>query len=208
MIPATSAIGLTMVVPVYLELAQWAVLVLLGLLVIIMFRQLGRLFNRDSRAERASLIGTKAPDFGYLRVGDNRELEFPAASGQPTLIAFVDPTCPSCEELVANLGEVAGAGDLPGFRVLLLTADPPSYLHISEVFKATRLELGAMTSRETRAAFDAATTPLLVAIDPAGFIRASDHARGRNEILSLSRAATLPPAGSMIELKPVASAAE
>jgi hypothetical protein len=208
MIPATSAIGLAMVVPVYLEMAQWALLLLLGLLVIIMFRQLGRLFNRESRPERAGLIGTKAPDFGYLRVGDNRELEFPAASGQPTLIAFVDPTCPSCEELVANLGEVAGAGELPGFRVLLLTADPPSYLHISEIFKSTRLELGAMTSRETRAAFDAATTPLLVAIDPAGFIRASDHVRGRAEIVSLSRAATLPPAGSMIELKPVPTAAE
>jgi hypothetical protein len=108
---------------------------------------------------------------------------------------------------VASLGEVAGAGELPGFRILLLTADPPSYLHISEIFKSTRLELGAMTSRETRAAFDAATTPLLVAVDPAGFIRASDHARGRDEILSVSRAATLPPAGSMIELKPVESAA-
>jgi hypothetical protein len=192
----------------YLEMAQWALLLLLGLLVIIMFRQLGRLFHRESRPERATLVGTRAPDFSYLRVGDNRELEFPAASGQPTLIAFVDPTCPSCEELVANLGEVAGAGELPGFRILLLTADPPSYLHISEVFKSTRLELGAMTSRETRAAFDAATTPLLVAMDPAGVIRASDHVRGRGEILGLSRAATLPPAGSMIELKAVASAAE
>lgn len=195
-----------MVVPVYLELAQWALLLLLGLLVIIMFRQLGRLFNRESRPQRAALIGTKAPDFGYLRVGDNTELEFPAASGQPTLIAFVDPTCPSCEELVANMGEVVSAGELPGFRILLLIADPPSYLHISEVFKSTRLELGAMTSRETRAAFDAATTPLLVAIDPAGFIRGTDHARSRTEILGLSRATTLPAAGSMIELSPVAAA--
>jgi hypothetical protein len=197
-----------MVVPVYLEMAQWALLLLLGLLVIVMFRQLGRLFNRESRPGRATLVETMAPDFSYLRVGDNRELEFPAASGQPTLIAFVDPTCPSCEELVANLGEVAAAGELPGFRILLLTADPPSYLHISEIFKSTRLELGAMTSRQTRAAFGAATTPLLVAIDPGGLIRASDHVRGRGEILGLSRAATLPPAGSMIELKAVASAAE
>jgi hypothetical protein len=195
-----------MVVPVYLELAQWAVLLLLGLLVIIMFRQLGRLFNREGPPQRAALAGTKAPDFSYLRVGDNTELEFPAASGRPTLIAFVDPTCPSCEELVASLGEMVAAGELPGFRVLLLTADPPSYLHISGVFKSTRLELGAMTSRETRAAFDAATTPLLVAMDPAGLIRGTGHARTRAEILGLSRAATLPPAGSMIELTAVASA--
>lgn len=197
-----------MVVPVYLELAQWALLLLLGLLVVIMFRQLGRLFNRESRPERAALVGTKAPDFGYLRVGDSRELEFPAASGQPTLVAFVDPTCPSCEELVANLGEAVSAGELPGFRVLLLTADPPSYLHISDVFQSTRLELGAITSRETRTAFDAATTPLLVAMDPAGFIRAADHVRGRAEIARLAAAATMPPAGKMIDLSPVPSAAE
>lgn len=190
-------------VPAYLVMAQWALLILLGLLIVIMFRQLGRLFNRASRPQATSIAGTRAPDFDYLRVSDNSEKVFQAAAGQPTLVAFVDPTCPSCEELVESLGAAVADGELPGFRVLLLTADPPSYLRVSPVFMSTPLELGAMTTVETRVAFDATATPLLVAIDAAGVIRAHEHVQTRAEVLRVSRASTLPPTESMIKLTSV-----
>jgi hypothetical protein len=211
-------------IPLYLAVAQWALLLALGLLVVTAYRQLGRVLGRarqpaelgppvDSRPgkiayERISRPGSNgagpasqadgARDAGPAGPVGNAVRSFVPGGGQPALVAFVDPTCPSCEELVTVLGAAREAGELGGLRVLLLTADPPSYLQISAAFRATSLEIGRPLDRADLESYRASGTPLLVAIDAAGVVRAAGSVIRMAEVRAFSQACLLPPPGALL----------
>src|SRR5215472_4212207 len=118
-------------IPVYLAVAQWALLAALGVLVVVMFRQLGRvLTGAGTPAELGPPVGGRATPLTYARPGSPAHGQLTPGDGEPLLLAFADPTCPSCEELVAVLHRLHAAGELQGVRPLLLISDPPSYLRI------------------------------------------------------------------------------
>ncbi|HEU5418920.1 MAG TPA: hypothetical protein VFV41_14615 [Streptosporangiaceae bacterium] len=207
-------------IPVFLADAQWAMLLALGLLVLTAYRQLGRVMGRSGQpAELGPPAGSQpgkidytrlsgggqadgadAPSEGAGRPGQHGEADgragqvcaFVPGGGQPALLAFVDPTCPSCEELVTSLGAAREAGDLDGVRVLLLTSDPPSYLQISAVFRAATLEIGRPLDRDDLEPYRATATPLLVAIDAGGVVRAAGTAVRLAEVRAYGQACLLP----------------
>jgi hypothetical protein len=194
-------------IPVYVAVAQWALLLALGLLVIIMYRQLGRTLSKaESATTFGPAVGSRAASFEYSRVGDDTVRYLAAGEGQPALVAFVDPTCPACEKLVANLGAADRAGELDGVRVLLLISDPPGYLQISDTFQTTHLEIGRVVARATLDAYDASATPLLVAIDSAGVVRSSGPAIQLSEVRAFSQTCLLPPPDTILEVVPTAPA--
>jgi hypothetical protein len=161
-------------IPLYLAVAQWALLGALGVLVIVMFRQLGRLLAADAKAgELGPAVGSLAAPLSYLRPGEADVRTFTPGGGQPALIAFVDPTCPSCEQLVLVLDAMRAAGELAAVRVLLLISDPASYLRISKAFQASELEIGRPADPSGLDAYRATGTPLLVAVDAAGVVAAA-----------------------------------
>jgi thiol-disulfide isomerase/thioredoxin len=161
-------------IPLYLEIAQWALLFGLGTLVVVLYRQLGRLLSTagDPKLPGPARGSTAAP-IRYSRIPADSPGRFTPGDGQPALVAFVDPTCPSCERLVANLGELQDAGELAGLRVLLLVSDPPGYLDISVAFRATSLEIGRPLSTSEVRGYRVTGTPLLVAVDGDGVVRAA-----------------------------------
>jgi len=170
-------------IPLYLEVAQWALLFGLGLLVVVLYRQLGLLLRKSHHAaDLGPPVGSPAGSFRYERVPDGTRLQLRPGDGRPTLIAFVDPTCPACEQLVASLSTMQASGELAGIRVLLLISDPPGYLSISAAFQATSLEIGRPVSTAEIAGYRAAGTPLLVAVDGAGLVRAAGVARQVDEV--------------------------
>jgi hypothetical protein len=178
-------------VPVYLEVAQWALLFALGLLVVVLYRQLGRLMGKAAKTpELGPALGTMATPFRYQQLPDGTTAQFRPGGGQRSLIAFVDPTCPACEQLVTNLSALAEGGELAGIRLLLLISDPPSYLGISAAFRATTMEIGRPLSAEEIAGYRASGTPLLVAVDGDGMVRAAGVARYVPEIRSFAAAAS------------------
>ncbi|HTZ94594.1 MAG TPA: hypothetical protein VMB74_19540 [Streptosporangiaceae bacterium] len=161
-------------IPMYLEIAQWALLLGLGSLLIVLYRQLGRLLsNRNDSAELGPPVGSKAAPIRYAAVPDGSREQFAPGHGQPALIAFVDPTCPACEQLVSSLGEMQAAGELADYRVLLLMSDPPGYVGISAAFQSTSLPIGRPLAVAEVAGYRATGTPLLVAIDGSGTVRAA-----------------------------------
>jgi hypothetical protein len=188
--------------------------------VITAYRQLGRVLGQartpaelgppvDSRPgkiayERMSRPGAGPPgqtgdgDAGPARPAGNAVRSFAPGGGQPALVAFVDPTCPSCEELVTVLGAAQEAGELGGLRVLLLTADPPSYLQISAAFRVTSLEIGRPLDRADLESYRASGTPLLVAIDAAGVVRAAGSVVRIAEVRAFSQACLLPSPGALL----------
>jgi hypothetical protein len=157
--------------------------------VIVMYRQLGRLFDdHKTSAGLGPEVGQQAAEFGYERISDGSRHYLTPGDGQPSLVAFVDPTCPACEQLVGNLGVLHQAGDLSEVRVLLLTSDPPSYLQISDVFAATKLEIARVTTHGVRESYNALATPLLVAIGGDGTVRAAGSVRQLKDVQGFARA--------------------
>lgn len=175
-----------MTIPLYLAVAQWALLLALGFLVFVMYRQLARIFNATSNASASSelgpVVGTRAASFEYTRVSDDTRQYFTPGGSQPSLLAFVDPTCPACEQLVSNLNTAADGGELDELRVLLLTSDPPAYLQISDTFRTTRLEIGRPVTRAAHDDYKASATPLLVVIDATGVVRAAGSVRHLRDV--------------------------
>jgi hypothetical protein len=185
-------------IPLYLAVAQWALLLALGVLVVLMYRQLGSMLRRDGQpAQLGPAAGSRAVPLPYTRAADNRECSFTPGNGTAALLAFVDPTCPACEELVTVLSTAHDADELAGLRVLLLMSDPPAYLEISAAFRVTRLEIGRPSDRIALENYRATATPLLIAIDGAGLVRAAGSVIRRAEVLGFARACLLPsaPAG-------------
>src|SRR6516225_10749742 len=184
-----------MTIPLYLAVAQWTLLFTFGLLLIVVYRQLGRTLRKtDTAAPLGPAVGSAAASLEYSRFADDTVQYLTPGDGQPTLLAFVEPTCPSCEKLVLALGTAEHAGELSGLRVLLLTSSPKSYLRVSDAFRTTRLECGRILAQATAEAYGATSTPLLVAIDRDGVVRAAAPAIQLAEVRTFSRACSLPPA--------------
>jgi hypothetical protein len=196
-------------IPLFLVVAQWALLLALGLLVITAYRQLGRVMGQSRPAEGIGPeIGSRPGRITYERLpgagaaapdGADAMRTFVPGGGRPAMLAFVDPTCPSCEELVTALGTARDAGELGDTQVLLLTADPPDYVQISAAFRTTQLELGRLLDRDELETYRATATPLLVALDGWGVVRAAGTAARLAEVRAYRQACLLaPPAGALL----------
>ena len=211
-------------IPLYLAVAQWALLLALGLLVVTAYRQLARVLGQASTpAELGPAVGSRPGQIVYqplpvparTRVGSAgagrgrpagglAQLEamladgadavrvFTPGHGQPALVAFVDPTCPSCEQLVATLSAAQAAGELASLRVLLLTSDPPAYLQISPAFQAAGLEIGRAVDRGDLESYRPSATPLLVAIDAGGAVTKAGTALRAAEVRAFSLSCLVP----------------
>ena len=227
-------------IPLYLAVAQWALLLALGLLVVTAYRQLARVLGQASTpAELGPPVGSHPSRIVYQPLpvlgsagpaspgsaspvsagqdsagqdsagggpsagaraepGGLAQLEamladaadavrvFTPGHGQPALVAFVDPTCPSCEQLVATLSAAQAAGELAGLRVLLLTSDPPAYLQISPAFQVAGLEIGRAVDRGDLESYRPSATPLLVAIDAGGAVTKAGTALRAAEVRAFS----------------------
>jgi len=190
-------------IPVYLVVAQWALLLTLGLLVIIMYRQLGRVFGAGQpERKHGPAVGSKAASFEYLRVADESMQYFAPGAGQPALAAFVEPTCQACDALVAALTVADQQGELAGLRVVLLMSEPPGYLRISDAFSATGLEIGRVTTRAAHHAYNVDSTPVLVAIDGTGVVAAAGTAFELADVRAYCQACLVPAPAVSLPMAP------
>jgi hypothetical protein len=181
-------------IPVYLFAAQWALLGALAVLVVIMYRQLGRLLTGSDEADDLGPeLGRQAPALTYIATTDRQQRRLTPGGDGPLLVAFADPTCPSCEQLVGVIGELSAGGELDGIRTLVLISDPPSYLRISEAFSGSELEIGRPSMRNGLDLYRVSATPLLVAIDASGVVRAAGSVIKASEVRAFA-AACRPPA--------------
>jgi hypothetical protein len=206
-------------IPLYLAVAQWALLLALGVLVVTAYRQLGRVLGQAAvPADLGPPVGSRPGPIAYQPLSAiaaapasrapaagpaaGADLAGPAGlatleammadaadavrvfgpgQGQAALLAFVDPTCPACEQLVTALSAADEAGELAGLRTLLLVSDPPGYLQISPAFQATGLDLGRSLDPADLEPYRPSGTPLLVAIDADGQVTHAGPAIGPAE---------------------------
>jgi hypothetical protein len=191
-------------IPEYVAIAQWVLLLTLGLLVTLMFRQLGRQLGViKAPADLVPAVGTPAAGFEYARLDTGTREFFEPAAGRPALLAFADPTCPSCEELVAGLNQAHADGGLAEVRPIILTSESASYLQISGPFRDTPLPVGRLVSDSARQAYRVSATPLLVAVDAEGLVRAAGPAARPADIAAFVHASVVPgPHGGTLPVLP------
>jgi hypothetical protein len=180
-------------IPEYVAIAQWALLLTLGVLVTLMFRQLGRQLGVITASPALGpTVGTPAAGFEYTRVDTGAKELFEPGGGHPALLVFADPTCPACEELVAVLNQAHVNGGLAEVRPLILISEPASYLQISDPFRETRLPVGRLVTGSARQAYGVSATPLLVAVGSRGVIRAAGPATRPADVAAFVRASVIP----------------
>lgn len=185
-------------IPVFLAVAQWALLLALSLLVIMMYRQLAQVFGQKKPSTgHGPPVGSKAAAIEYRRLSDDTP-RYLTPDGVPTLVAFVEPSCLACDQLVAAITATDDAGALAGVRVLLLMSDPPKYIRVSDAFRSTRQEIGRVMTQATVDACNATATPLLVAIDTSGLVQASGAAHDISDVRSYIGACLLPSLDSTL----------
>jgi hypothetical protein len=182
-----------MKVSLYLVIAQWAILFGLGFLLVVLYRQLGRVFGAKEPRKYGLPPGTLAPAFEYRRVSDGSLQHFAPGNDHPALLAFVNPTCLACDQLVDAMSGAHDQGELNAVRVLLVTSDPVSYIEISDSFKDTPLEIGQVTTRATLNSYQAVATPLIVSIGASGHISASGTTTELAELRNFVHACLNPP---------------
>jgi hypothetical protein len=181
-----------MEISLYLAVAQWTLLFGFAFLVIMLYRQLGHVFGAKAPFKHGPPAGTRAESFEYKRVSDHTLQYVAPGGGQPALLAFVNPTCQACEELVRALSAAHKSGDLKDLRVLLLISEPATYLQISDAFRATDLEIGQILSKAPLNSYKVTATPLVIAIDAGGVIGASGAATELAEVRGFIRACFVP----------------
>lgn len=193
-------------IPDFLVVAQWALLLALSLLVIIMYRQLARVFRQaEPTGDHGPPVGNKAAAIEYVRLRDDAPGYFVPGT-EPALVAFVEPSCLGCEKLVAAINTADDLGELTRLQVLLLMSDPPKYIQVSDAFKSTRQEIGRVMTRATIDAYHAVATPLLVAIDASGVVQAAGAVHDLSGVRSFIQRSHLPAPDSALQVISTAEA--
>lgn len=160
--------------PLWLVISQWVLLFALGLLVIVMYRQLGYLLHlRDVGTEREGLpIGEKAPAFDYTPV--NGDMRLPARFeplGTWALLVFVEPGCASCRSTIPALERL-----VPSFeqriRVLVVTSAELALIAAVDEFRTAALGINQVSKEVPYELYQTRSTPFAYLIDPSGVIQA------------------------------------
>lgn len=160
--------------PTWLVVSQWVLLFALGLLIIVMYRQIGLLEQlKDRGTEREGLsIGEKAPSFDYTPVNqsNNAPTHF-EPRGRWSLLVFADPGCVSCqntllalERLMPKLGQA--------IHVLVVTTAEPAQIAAVDAFRSASCDICRIRSDVSYKLYRTSVTPFGYLIDPEGMIRA------------------------------------
>lgn len=168
----------------------WAVVIVLGLAVLALARQIGVLHERLQPVGALKLakglkVGEAAPEVRAADIG-GRDLVLgaPSASGRDTLVMFVSPTCPVCKSLLPALRSIRRDE-----RVDVVLASDGSRLEHKDFIAAESLQdFTYVLSEPLGIAFGAGRLPHAVLLDGAGVVRATGLVNTREQLDSLFEA--------------------
>jgi len=164
--------------PLWLIVSQWTLLLALGLLVIVMYRQVGFLQNlKNINSEQEGLpVGEKAPMFNHTPVKEGASVSADFRSqGKWTLLQFLDPGCVSCQNTLRTLEQMAPQlGQV--IHVLIVTSAEPAVIAAVDAFRASSLDISRVSSDVSTRLYRTRITPFGYLIDPEGTVRAKDIA--------------------------------
>jgi hypothetical protein len=158
--------------------AQWALLIGLGALVIVMYRQLAYLLQvgRAMGGAGGLQVGDKAPEFEYvtptsLLTDEDWEKRAFSPGGDPAVLMFTHPGCGSCEIAVENLRRALGKSPAR-VRALVVTDTELPTLRTSGIRVDAPIELARVDEKVMKSLYRTYRTPYVYGIDRGGQVRA------------------------------------
>ena len=176
------------------NLLLWIGLLTLGVVVVVLTRQIGLLHER--LAPMGALASQQGPEVGEaapeLRLTDlsGRPVQIGGEGrGERTLLFFLSPTCPVCDTLLPTLLRVASE-ESPGLRLVLASDGEPEDHHAFRRKKGLE-EILYVLSAELGIRFAVAKLPTAILIDENGIVRAKGMVNTREHLESLFAAEEL-----------------
>jgi methylamine dehydrogenase accessory protein MauD len=169
----------------------WLLVVVLGLVVLALTRQVGVLHERLApvgalASQRGPEVGEAAPELaladlagGVVRIGGVNE------ASERTLLFFLSPTCPVCETLLPTLRRAAR--EEPNVRVVFASDGEPAE-HVAFARERGLDPASYVVSMELGVRFQVAKLPYAVLIDDEGIVRSKGIVNTREHIDSLFEA--------------------
>jgi hypothetical protein len=154
-------------VPTPLLVAQWMLLLGLGVLVFLMYRQLAYLLglSRAVSGGGGLAVGDRAPRFEYeVGNGDGSRREVFSPEGALTLLMLTSPGCGSCATALKNFEKVTRKLRHDGIRVLAATDADPDTIAAVEAFRDSEIPILRVDRDVPSRVLHTYTTPFLYAI--------------------------------------------
>ncbi len=148
----------------------WGLVILLGVLVVALARQIGTLHLR--LGPRGALeVDIEGPSLGEVpppaEVTDLDGRPFVIGGpGRAQLVFFTSPSCPLCEEVLPSLAVAAKAA---GLAAHVVTSAPPDDAYAA--YAPRKLGAPVTSAAEVTAAYGIPGTPFLVVLDDTGAVR-------------------------------------
>ncbi len=168
----------------------WVAVLVLGLLVWALARQVGVLFERVAPmgaliTDAGPAIGEPAPAMS-LEAIESETVRIGGPQARPQLVFFLSPTCPVCKKLLPVLK--AAARD-EGARVrVILASDGESTEHLAFVREQGLQGMPYVLSTELGLTYRVSRLPYGVLIDAQGVVRAKGLVNSREHLDSLLNA--------------------
>lgn len=179
-------------VPVALLVAEWLLLLGLGAMVLLMYRQLAYLLglSRAVSGGGGLKVGEQVPGFEYTAAsadGGGEERRAFSPQGAQTVLMFTSPTCGSCQVALRNLEEVTRELRGNGLRVLVVTDAEPQVIQAVEAFRESPIPVARVTDDVPTRLFRTHTTPFLYAIADDGQVRGAQEAVTAEQVREIVR---------------------
>lgn len=167
-----------------------ALAVLVAVLAVVVFGLLTRLSKALEHIEQTTVgggpnlgtpPGADLPSFD-VRAGDGRVLRLPADQAGPFVLLLIEPGCPPCEQVAA---EVSARGwDLP--EVALLTVLPAEDPQSVELAAAAGPQVVYQSGGAASAAVGATVSPIAFAVNEAGVVIERIIPSGMEDLVGLA----------------------
>lgn len=167
----------------------WIVVVILGLMVFALTRQIGVLYERVAPAGALMLnqklkVGAEAPDVDVLDLDGNKlSLGGVAEDGRSNLIFFVSPTCPVCKTLLPVVKSASGSES--EWLNVILASDGQEHDHKAYIAEHKLQDFPYVSSEVLGMTYGVSKLPYAVLIDEKGKIASMGIINSREHLESL-----------------------
>ena len=171
----------------------WVAVLVLGVVVLALARQVGVLYGRVApmgalAVERGPKVGEQSPAFELVDIlGHHRRIGYEGRHSQ--LLFFLSPHCPICKKLLPILQSTAQRER--DWLEVVLASDGPQPEHLTFYHDRHLEGFTYVLSERLGRAFEVARLPYAVLIDGRGIVRAKGLVNSREHLESLFTASEL-----------------
>lgn len=176
--------------PTAVVVTQWVLLVALGALMVVLYRQMAYLIDLGTNLhEKTGGIdeGEVMPRFSYRPLkgrGHGRDVQF-ETYGRPTLVMLTDPRCSSCEKTLIEAERETREHRADGLRVVALTDAPRALVSAVGTYQTTQLDVGVVDDGVIGGVLKTNVNPYFYGVRPDGVVAVRGTATDGSQVRKL-----------------------